>query len=742
MMKGIWLICALLFAAQGQAQEKPLSVEGIYGGGLLQVKGVRMMQWMKDGRSYTVAEYNGEQQADEIVRYDAATGSRTVLVPAQWLKDENGASLPLQAYRWSADERRLLLFHHAVKVWRYPTRGCYLVLDMATGKHYALGRSAPKASLMFAEFSPDGSKVAWVSGNNIHVEDLATQEITRLTHDGNSQTINGVFDWMYEEEFDCRQGFRWSHDGKNIAYWQTDTRGTGVFHMVNNVDSIYPRLIPLSYPKVGTVLPAVRTGVVPVAGGSTVWMDIPGDPRENYLPRMEYVPESDDLIIRQFNRAQNINRVWMVHDGKARLLFTETDDAWVDAGDDLRWIGGNRAFIWMSERDGWRHPYLISRDGKEARCLTPGNFDVVSVAGMDEENGYLYFIAAGKDFTRRSLYRASLDGKGEVRRMDVEGQEGQHACNFAPGGKWALHTFQNAVTPPVYAMVRFPEHVPARILEDNAAARREFERLNLARKEFIRVDIGDIVLDAWMTKPPAFDPAGKYPVIVHVYGEPAGSTVQDNWAGGDLWHRYLAQEGYIVVSIDNRGANVPRGRAWRKSVYRKIGIINVDDQAAAMRKMTEQYPFMDAARIGISGWSGGGSTTLGCMFRYPEIYRTGIAIAFISHQKLYDAAYQERYMGLPEGEGDAFEQGSAVTHAAGLQGNLLLIHGTGDDNVHYQHCELLINELIRHGKMFSLLAYPMRSHGIYEGENTTLHLRLSMDRYWKTNLPVETGESE
>jgi dipeptidyl-peptidase-4 len=730
-----FLVAALLsLLLPLQAQEKSLSITDIVSSEVLQTNGIQMMQWMKDGRSYSRIEYSEIRQANEIVCYDAATNRRTVIVPAEWLTGENEQAPALQNYEWSADHRQMLLFHNAQRVWRYPTRGNYQVLDLTTGQRYALGKSLPGASLMFAKFSPNSKKVAYVSRNNIYVEDIATQKITQLTFDGSQEIINGTFDWMYEEEFDCRDGFRWSPDGNNIAYWQSNTKGTGVFYMINNTDSIYSRPIPLPYPKVGTTLSAVKVGIVPVVGGNTQWIAIPGDTRENYLPRMDYLPESNDLMVHQFNRAQNNNMVWFVQNGIAAPLFTETDDAWVDANNDIQWIDKAYSFTWMSERDGWRHLYKVSRDGKNFQCLTPGNFDVVSIAGMDEEKGFVYFIATEENFTQRYLYRASLSGKDKVKKIDAAGQEGQHAYRFSPTGKWAIHTFQNASTPPVYSMVQFPANKTIRVLEDNAAAKEKFMALKLSEKEFIKVDIGDIVLDAWMIKPNSFDPGRQYPVIVHVYGEPAGSTVQDNWAGGDLWHHYLAQEGYIVVSIDNRGANVPRGRAWRKSIYRNIGILNIADQAAAIKKMSAQYSFIDAGRIGITGWSGGGSSTLSCMFQYPEIYKTGIAVAFISHQKLYDAAYQERYMGLPTGDDDAFERGSAIKYAENLKGNLLLVHGTGDDNVHYQHCELLLNELIRHKKMFSLLVYPMRSHRISEGENTSLHLRLSMDKYWKENL--------
>ena len=285
-------------------------------------------------------------------------------------------------------------------------------------------------------------------------------------------------------------------------------------------------------------------------------------------------------------------------------------------------------------------------------------------------------------------------------------------------------------------MVSFPKHQSVRTIEDNANGQAQYEAMGLNPKEFIKVKSGDLELDAYMIKPVDFDPSLKYPVIIEVYGEPAGSTVQDSWGGGDLWNQYMANQGYIVVSIENRGANTPRGREWRKCIYGEVGTFASEDQARGILDMARQYPFIDTERIGITGWSGGGSQTLNCMFRYPEVFNTGIAIAFVADQRTYDTIYQERYMDTPQNNPEGYDKGSPITYTEGLQGNLLLIHGTGDDNVHYQNCEMLVDELVKHGKLFTQISYPMRSHGIYERPGTTLHLRKSMEKYWKDNLPA------
>jgi dipeptidyl-peptidase-4 len=314
--------------------------------------------------------------------------------------------------------------------------------------------------------------------------------------------------------------------------------------------------------------------------------------------------------------------------------------------------------------------------------------------------------------------------------------KGQHSYQISPDSKWAIHAFSNVSTPNTIDLVSLPVHKTARVLQDNDNMKQKIAELKINIKEFFKVDIGDgTELYGWMIKPLNFDPAKKYPVIFHIYGEPAGSTVQNSFGGGDLWHQFLAQQGYLIMSVDSRGTAMPRGSAWRKSIYRQIGILATDDHAKAVKKIISTYSFVDPDRIGIWGWSGGGSMTLNCMFRYPDIYRTGIAVAFVANQKFYDSIYQERYMGLPTDNPDGYKEGSPVTHAGNLRGNLLLIHGSGDDNVHYQNCEVLVNELIRQNKLFSMIEYPMRSHGIFERENTTRHLYESMFWYWRNNLP-------
>jgi dipeptidyl-peptidase-4 len=591
---------------------------------------------------------------------------------------------------------------------------------------------------MFAKFSPDGSRVAYVRGNNLYVEDPARGGIVQLTHDGSTTIINGTFDWVYEEEFSLHDGFRWSPDGTRIAYWQLDAGGVRDFLLINDTDSLYSFVTPVQYPKVGTTLSACRVGVVSTAGGPTTWFPTAGDPRNNYIPRMDWAGNSDAVAFQYMNRLQDTNRLMLAdpRTGGVRTILTDSDSTWVDAVDDVRWLGNGKQFTWLSEADGWKHLSMYDAGGKKLSLLTPGEFDVEKVVRADSSGKWIYYTASPDNPCERYLYELSLEGSRETRRITPAGQPGTHSYDVSPDGKWAIHTYSRFAVPPVVDIVSLPDHRSVRRLDDRADLKKALAALKTGEMTFFRVDIGGgILLDGWRMLPPGFDPAKKYPVLEMIYGEPAGQTVIDRWGGRDyLWHLMLTQQGYIVLSIDNRGTPAPRGREWRRSIYRQIGILASQDQAAAMRSI-RRWPYVDSTRIGIWGWSGGGSMTLNMLFRYPGLYQTGMAVAPVPDQRLYDATYQERYMGLPWGNPDGYRLGSPLTFADSLRGNLLLVHGTGDDNVHYQGSERLINALVRANRQFTMMAYPNRTHGIYEGEGTTRHLFGLLTDYLTAHMP-------
>ena len=487
MKKNIFILtlCLCCMALGLQAQHIPTLEEAVYGG-LVKTEGGGYVNWMKDGEHYSKIERNADGGFD-VMAYSAKDNSKEVLIPANKLvNSKTGKPIRVRSFAFSNDNNKVLIYTNTRQVWRYDTRGDYWVLDIQSGKLQQLGKERPEANLMFAKFSPDGTRVAYVSENNIYVETLADGKVIQLTQDGNEKIVNGTFDWVYEEEFDCRDGFRWSPDGKYIAYWQSDTNGTGWFDIINNVDSIYPTIHRFPYPKAGTTNSAVKVGYVSADGGVTTWVNIPGDPRNNYIPRMEFIPASNELFIQQMNREQNTNKVWIAKIGETEPMniFTDTDKAWVETNDDIHWLKGNKYFTWKSERSGYRHLYRVSRDGKEILPITKGDFDFINEVGMDMEKGLVYFIATPENFTQRYLYQAKLFGKGEVKRLSPMDQEGQHSYNMSPSGKWAVHTFSNAQTPPVIDMVSFPNHKSVRMITDNAKAKEQFDALGLQPKEF------------------------------------------------------------------------------------------------------------------------------------------------------------------------------------------------------------------------------------------------------------------
>lgn len=689
------------------------------------------------------ADKADEDPGKDIVRYDPKTGKRTILLPATDLipKDKK-KTLEIDDYQWSDDGQWLLIFTNTKKVWRRNTRGDYWVLNLENKKLWQLGGDAEESRLMFCKFSPDSSKVGYVYKNDIYVQHLsdnpAERKITRLTSDGSTTIINGTSDWVYEEEFGLRDAFRWSPDSKHIAYWQLDAEGIKTFNMINNTDTLYPKLIPIQYPKVGTINSACKVGVVAVTGGKTQWFELEGDSRNHYIPKMEWADSSREIVFQRLNRLQNTKHVMLgdIKTGKSRIVFTDQNKSWVEVDDNLKWMKKGKFFTMVSERDGWRHIYIISRDGKEVKLATPGQYDILRVLKIDTKGGWVYFMASPQNATQRYLYRARLNGQGKARRLTPMNQPGSHRYQISQDARWAIHTYSTFATPPTISLVRLPSHKMVRVLVENKKVKETIKALKRQPVEFFKVDIGNNVLfDAWCLKPPDFDLNKKYPLLFFVYGEPAGQTVLDSWRGRSyLWYLMLNQKGYLVMSVDNRGTPGPKGRDWRKSIYGQIGILASQDQAAAAKAIMKTRPYVDSERIGIWGWSGGGSMTLNMMFRYPDMYHTGMSVAPVPNQKLYDTIYQERYMGLPKDNVEGFRDGSPITFAHQLKGNLLLVHGTGDDNVHYQGMELLINKLIEHNKHFTMMAYPNRSHSIREGKGTTMHLYTLLTRFLMDNL--------
>lgn len=692
------------------------------------------INWTKDGNSYY------QNIGGEIVTIALPKNDRKTVISRELLTPANSSNpLAVRSFQLTDDGSKALIYTNTKRVWRQDSRGDYWVADIKNSTLKQIGVGKPSSSLMFAKFSPDGKKVAYVSEHNVFVEDLATGLIKALTTDGTTRMINGTFDWVYEEEFNCLDGFRWSPDSKSIAYWQIDATKIKNFLMMNNTDSIYSFNVPVEYPKVGQNPSACKIGVVDVATAKTNWLAIPGDNIQHYIPRMDWIPNTNEVILQQLNREQNESKLFVANatTGSISEIYKENDKAWIDAQDSFYWLNGNKELLWQTEKDGYTHLYRISRDGKKETLITKGNYDVIEVNLIDEKNNLVYFMASPTNATQKYLYKTKLDGKGKLEMVTPSVLPGTHSYSISPNGLYARHTYNSSVVVPVTEWMNFAANQP--ITMDGSITSQLAKQQPIKNKvEFFKVTTEDgVEMDGWMRKPDNFNPTKKYPVVFYVYGEPASQTAADIWGAGTnrLYVGDMAKDGYIYISMDNRGAPVPKGAAWRKAIYKNIGVINIRDQAMATKKLLATYSFMDKDRVAVHGWSGGGSSTLNLLFQYPEIFKTGIAVAAVANQLTYDNIYQERYMGTPFPTTAAYLKGSPITYAKNLVGNLLYIHGTGDDNVHYQNAEMLINELVKNKKVFQLMSYPNRTHGIYEGEGTSQHLALTYTKFLKDNCP-------
>jgi dipeptidyl-peptidase-4 len=706
--------------------------------------------WQGNGDWYLALEPSVSGKGNNIVRYETASGKREVFVAADRLIPP-GEKTPLEVehYALSPDGRRVLLFANSKTVWRQNTRGDYWVLDLAGGSLRKLGGDAPASSLMFAKFSPDNSKVGYVRGNNIYVEDLASGKITQLTQDGSDTVINGTSDWVNEEEFDIRDGFEWSPDSHAIAFWQFDTTGLQEYTLTYDLGAPrgeivtgipypntgpYPQTLEYPYPLAGTKNSAVRVGVANAGGGPVVWMQTAGDPNNTYIPEMGWA-DAGHVLVQHMNRLQNRNEFLLADaaSGTSRTVFVDEDRAWVEVNRGVSWINQGREFLVVSERDGWRHLYRVARETGKTQLVTRGEFDVVALDRVSPDERWVYFIASPENATQRYLYRARLDGSAAPERL-TPNVPGTHSYTISPNCEWALHTFSSFDVPPTSEVVHLPDHRVMRNTADNSAIAERVKPLSGGPAEFVKVDAGNgLMVDAWLMKPPDFDPAKKYALIVNVYSEPAGQTTADRWPS--MFDRALTSAGYLVASFDNQGTPAPRGREWRKIVYGNVGPLSSQQQATALQSLEKTRPYIDPKRVGVWGWSGGGTETLNLMFRYPEVYSVGVSVASVPDQRLYDTIYQERYLGLPQDSPKAYEQSSAINFASGLRGDLLVIHGSGDDNVHFQGFELLVNKLISLGKPFDMRVYPGRTHGISEGKGTTADVYTNILGYFEEHLP-------
>ncbi len=627
-------------------------------------------EWLPDSSGYTVLESVAGKTEKVRVKYECAHGNRVILDSAETQEDDESGNL-----------------------------------------------------------SPDGKRILHVDQGNLYIRDLLSDVKTPLTHDVSAGTIsNGRAVW--------------SPSGKHIAFVQTDRSGVKTRSMLVPGDPSYPEVKEVRFARVGGTLSKLRVGVVDDHGHALRWLSIPTPAEGFYLGQVNWAGNSDELLVEQLSRFRDKREFWLadVHSGRITCIFRETDPAWVVASygknSGLEWIRNGRAFVVLTEKDGWRHAYVYSRDGEELALLTPGEFDIIERAQVDEAGGWFYYYASPDNGTQKYLYRVRLDGTARPERVTPVSQPGTHTYRFSPDAQWAFHTYSAFDTPPITDLVHLPDHRVVRVLENNPALRDKMAALISQPTEFLQLNIGGgVVVDGWMIKPRDFDPARQYPVFVYVYGEPHGQTVLDAWARSQAdFHRVIADLGYLVVSIDNRGTPAPKGAAWRRSIFGSLGPLSTEEQAAALQALARSRPYVDLSRVGIWGWSGGGSNTLNAMFRQADVYHVGIAVAPKPQPHLYNAWFQEIYMETPEVNPEGYQQSAPIHFAEGLKGKLLILHGTGETNTHIQITEGLVDRLIELGKQFDYMAYPHRDHGLSEGKGTTVHVRMLIARYLLAHL--------
>jgi len=704
-------VCAVFqlagpLAAQGVGAP-PLTVHAIWGSPEFASDLVDVV-WMPDGKAFTTIDGDASGNTD-LYRVDAVTGAKALVVRGADLVPP-GAVKPvaIEEYQFSGDGSKLLIFTNSARVWRENTKGTFFVWEFAARRLVPV--STRPGYQQFAKFSPDGRRVAFVRDDNIYVTDLATGVETAITRDGGENVINGTSDWVYEEELDLRDAFRWSPDGRRIAFWRLDQTAVRPFYLLNQ-DSLYPALVPVRYPKAGTPNSEVKIGVVEIVAGRTSWVDLGAD-KDIYVAAMDFADSSGTLWLTRLNRRQNRLDLLLADaaTGAARVIMTDVDSAWVDANQP-RWIDGGKQFLFVSARDGYDQVYLFNRDGALVRRVTPGGWDVGELYGVDERKRAVYLSGAIDGPLGRQLLRVGLDGRGLAR---ISTEPGTHGARFAPTFTLYVDTYSRAGVPPVQTLRR-ADGTLVRTVADNAKLREKVAALGLNRPEFITVKTPDgVELNAWIIKPKGFERTRRYPLLMNVYGGPGSQTVTDGWGGPNyLWHQMVAQDGYLVASVDNRGTG-GRGARFMKMTYLHLGRYEAADQIAAARWFAAQA-YVDPARIGIWGWSYGGYMTSLSMFRGAGVFKAGLAVAPVTDWRFYDTIYTERYMRTPQENTAGYDESAPLTYADSLRGSFLLVHGTGDDNVHFQNSVRLVERLETANKQFDMRIYPNRTHAIAGG---------------------------
>jgi dipeptidyl-peptidase-4 len=719
------LLFALLFTVTAVAQDqvkKPIEFEHLLDG-TFSPQTVQNVRWMNDGQFYSATRDN------KVIRYDIIDGTETVLFDGNEYSLSNGDSpFPIQGYQFSADESKLLLKTEVEQIWRRSTRENYYVYEIETGALTKLTATSEKQQ--YAELSPQGDKAAFVRNNDLFWVDLNSGEEIQITDDGEfNKIINGAADWVYEEEFGFAKAWFWSPEGDRIAFYRFNEERVREFFMTD-WGGLYPEPIRFKYPKAGEQNSIVSIHVYDLENGETTTMDI-GEETDQYIPRINWTRDNDLLAIRRMNRLQNEQDLLFadVQSGTTELILTEKSDTWLDVHDDLYFLENGVQFITTSDRDGYNHIYLYGMDGELVKQVTSGEWDVTDFIGHDDRNYRLYYISAETSPLERNLYSVRVDGR---RKEMLTNGEGRHSINMSRDFKYFIDTYSDHNKPPVISLNR-QDGRQIRILESNEALVNRLNEYSYVEKEFMNIDVNGATLNAYMLKPANFDSTGSYPVLMYVYGGPGSQTVTKAFESGirPMWHQFLANQGYIVVSVDNRGTGA-RGRDFKKQTYKKLGQYETEDQIAVANYLAN-LSFVDEDRIGIWGWSYGGYMSSLALAEGSDVFKTAIAVAPVTDWRFYDTIYTERFMQTPQMNPEGYQNGSPLEKAGQIKGNYLLIHGTGDDNVHFQNTVEMIDALVESDVDFETMIYPNRNHGIYGG-NTRRHLYRLMNDFILENL--------
>ncbi|WP_130856969.1 S9 family peptidase [Olivibacter jilunii] len=721
------LIILMLMGSTALAQSpKNITLEDIFQKGTFDTKTVSGLRSLRDGKTYVSIESNPETKIAYVAKSNYRDGK---IVEAIYTEKDiifKGKKLPLST-DFNQDETKVLIAADSEPIYRRSSKANYYVFDLASKK---ITEVSSKGKQQFATFSPDGSKVAFVRDNNIFIKDLLNLQEVQITQDGASnKIINGGADWVYEEEFAFAKAFFWSSDSKKIAYYKFNETEVPVYSMTI-FEQLYPREYQYKYPKAGEKNSLVSIHCYQLADGKTTRIEV-GNEQNQYIPRIKWTQNPNLLCVLRMNRHQNkLDYLFAdVTTGTSKVVLTEENKYYINVNDDLTFLQNGKQFLLTSEHDGYNHLYLYDMDGNKIRQITAGAWLVTKLYGVNEKTGTAYYQSTEKSPLQRDIYAIDVTGKN---KKQLSNSPGTNSATFSTDFSYYILNHSDTHSP-AYITLNDKDGRLVRVLEDNKKAKQIADQYGIKGSEFFQFSTANgINLNGYLVKPVDFDPSKKYPVLMYVYGGPGSQNVTDSWTGSrSLWFYYLAQKGYIVACIDNRGTGF-RGEEFQKSTYLNLGRLETEDQIEGAKWLSKQ-PYVDPERIGIWGWSYGGYMASLCITRGADIFKLAIAVAPVTTWRYYDSIYTERYLRTPQENPQGYDDNSPINYADRLKGKFLLIHGTGDDNVHFQNSIMFSEALIQANKPFEQAYYPNKNHGIHGG-NTSIHLYNKMTDFIMKNL--------